>query len=145
MRVEGLQHVHNNFMSMKDLINGENSVLLEIIVFILGAAAYAMIEVLFRGYTHWTMVLTGGACVLTLYYLQDWLLDMPLVMSALAGAAIITFYEFCVGVIVNLQLGWGVWDYSRMPGNILGQICPAFTAMWFGLCLVFLGLIKLFS
>ena len=130
---------------MKDLFNGENSVLLEIIVFVLGAASYAMIEVLFRGHTHWTMVLTGGACVLTFYYLQDWLLGSPLVVGALAGAVIITLYEFCIGVIVNLKLGWDVWDYSQLSGNIMGQICPYFTAMWFGLCLVFFGLIKLFS
>lgn len=145
MRVVGPRYAHNNCMSMKDLFDGENSVLLEIIVFVLGAASYAMIEVLFRGHTHWTMVLTGGACVLTLYYLQDWLLGMPLVLGALAGAVIITFYELCVGVIVNLKLGWNVWDYSQMPCNVLGQICPTFTAMWFGLCLVFLGLVKLFS
>ncbi|MBR5229500.1 MAG: hypothetical protein IKW01_01485 [Firmicutes bacterium] len=118
---------------------------MEIIVFVLGAATYGMIEVLFRGHTHWTMVLTGGACVLTFYYVQDWLLELPLVLGALAGALIITIYEFCVGVIVNLKLGWDVWDYSEMSCNVLGQICPAFTSMWFILCLVFLGLIKMFS
>ncbi len=119
--------------------------LLEILVFILGGAAYAMIEVLFRGHTHWTMVLTGGACVLTLYMLSGWLVTVPLVIGALAGATIITFYEFCVGLIVNVRLGWGVWDYSDMPCNVLGQICPTFTAIWFLLCLIFLSIVKLFA
>lgn len=119
--------------------------LLEILVFILGGAAYAMIEVLFRGHTHWTMVLTGGACVLTLYMLSGWLVAVPLVIGALAGATIITFYEFCVGLIVNVRLGWGVWDYSDMPCNVLGQICPTFTAIWFLLCLIFLSIVKLFA
>ena len=28
-------------------------------------------------------------------------------------------------------LGLGVWDYSNQPGNVLGQICPAFGLLWF--------------
>ena len=119
--------------------------LLEILVFILGGVAYAMIEVLFRGHTHWTMVLTGGACVLTMYMMSGWLLDIPLIASALTGALIITMYELVVGLIVNIRLGWSVWDYSDMPGNILGQICPTFSTIWFLLCLIFLGIIKLFA
>lgn len=118
---------------------------MEIAVFVLGGIAYGSIEVLFRGHTHWSMVLTGGACVLTLYLLEEWLLNLPLVLAAMAGAAIITTYEFCVGFIVNIKLGWEVWDYSALPGNIMGQICPAFTIAWFVLCLVFLGIVKIFS
>ena len=119
--------------------------LLEIIVFILGGISYAMIEILFRGHTHWTMVLTGGACILTIYVLSGWWINVPLVVGALASAMIITFYEFCVGILVNLRLGWQVWDYSDMPGNILGQVCPTFSAIWFLLCLIFLGIVRLFS
>jgi len=48
-------------------------------------------------------------------------------------------------VLVNMRLGWGVWDYSEMPGNVLGQICPTFSAIWFVLCLVFFAAIKIFS
>ena len=119
--------------------------LLEIIVFILGGYTYAMLEILFRGYTHWTMVLTGGACILTMYVLSGWLMNVPILVGALTCALIITFYEFCVGVIVNLRLGWQVWDYSDMPGNLLGQICPTFTILWFLLCLIFLSIVKLFA
>ena len=132
-------------MSEKFFSDGNNSVYIEILIFILGGAAYGLMETLFRGYTHWSMVLTGGACVLTLYLLESWLLSINLVLAAMAGAVIITAYEFCVGLIVNLRLDWGVWDYSSLPGNILGQICPAFTALWFVLCFVFLGCVKLLS
>lgn len=118
---------------------------LELTVFILGGWAYAMMEILFRGYTHWTMVLTGGACILTLYIMADWLLSQPIVVAALAGAIIITLYELGVGIVVNLKLEWNVWDYSAMPCNVLGQICPTFTAIWFVLCLIFLSIIKLFA
>ena len=119
--------------------------LLEILVFILGGAAYAMIEVLFRGHTHWSMILTGGACVLTMYMISGWLIEAPLIVGALAGAFIITIYELFVGLIVNIRLGWEVWDYSGMPGNVFGQICPTFSAIWFLLCLIFLSIVRLFS
>ena len=132
-------------MSVKDLMTGNNSIWVEIAVFLLGAGAYGTMEVLFRGYTHWTMLITGGACVLTMYYMQDWILNLPVVLGALAGALIITFYEFFVGVLVNLKLGWQVWDYSALPGNILGQICPAFTAIWFCVCFLFFGAVRFFS
>ena len=132
-------------MSIKDFFSESNSIWIDLIVFSLGAAAYGMMEVLFRGYTHWTMVLTGGACVLTLYYLSGWLLSMPLLMAAAMGALIITCYEFSVGMVVNLRLGWDVWDYSALPGNVLGQICPAFTGIWFAICLAFFGTAKLLS
>lgn len=130
---------------MREWIAGENSIGPELAVFILGGAAYAMIEILFRGHTHWSMVLTGGACVVTLYILLDWLNHQPLVMAALAGAIIVTVYEFAVGCIVNLRFGWAVWDYSDMEGNLLGQICPLFTAAWFALCFLFLGTVRLLS
>ena len=39
--------------------------------------------------------------------------------------------DSCVGVVVNLWYGWHVWDYSREPGNLLGQICPLFSFIWF--------------
>lgn len=28
--------------------------------------------------------------------------------------------------------------YSNLPGNVLGQICPQFFLIWWGLCLVFI-------
>ena len=129
-------------MSVRDLMTGNNSIWIEIAVFVLGAGAYGAMEILFRGYTHWTMLITGGACVLTMYYMQEWILSQPVVLGALAGAMIITTYEFFVGVLVNLKLSWNVWDYSAMPGNVLGQICPEFTAIWFCVSFIFFGLIR---
>ena len=35
----------------------------------LGGAGYGAIELLWRGFTHWTMVLTGGFCFSILYNL----------------------------------------------------------------------------
>ncbi|MEG2039431.1 MAG: hypothetical protein RRZ73_06860 [Oscillospiraceae bacterium] len=43
---------------------------------------------------------------------------------------IILISEFLVGCIVNLWLGWNVWDYSREPFNFMGQICLMFSFLW---------------
>ena len=85
------------------------------------------------GYTHWSMVLTGGAIVTTFYVLLPYLMQMHVFTAALVGALIVTAYEFAVGSVVNLWLGWEVWDYSALPGNLLGQICPQFTGYWLSL------------
>lgn len=67
--------------------------------------------------------------------------EMPLaVQSALCGAAI-TAVEFAAGLIINVWLGMGVWDYSAMPGNIMGQVCPQFLVLWAGLAA--LGIVML--
>lgn len=105
------------------------------IIFFMGAAGYGMLEILFRGFTHWTMFVTGGIVFITLYYVNSKKEDAPLWQKCLIGALIITGIELAVGCVVNLWLGWRVWDYSRYSYNFLGQICFAFTALWFFLCI----------
>lgn len=96
-----------------------------------GGILYGCIEILYRGYTHWTMVVLGGALFLVLGGFNEWLSwDMPLPLQALLGAAVVTGAEFLTGCVVNLWLGWGVWDYSGMPFNLLGQICLPFSLLW---------------
>ena len=56
-----------------------------------------------------------------------------LIPQAVAGALIATAAELITGCIVNIWLGWGIWDYSDMPGNLLGQICPQFALLWVAL------------
>lgn len=111
------------------------------IIFALGAIGYAGFEILFRGYTHWTMMLTGGACVLTMYYFFMEFRHASFLSKGLGGAVIITTYEFFVGLIVNVWFGWHVWDYSQVPGNVLGIICPQFSFIWFILSLALAAII----
>lgn len=109
------------------------------IVFLTGAAGYSMIEYLFRGYTHWSMVLTGGACLLTFYFYTEEFKDTPTLAKAAVGALIFTGFEFAVGIVVNVWFGWNVWNYSRQIGNVMGQICPKYTLAWFIICLTLLS------
>lgn len=115
-----------------------NNISMGILIFFTGAAGYSITEYLFRGYTHWSMALTGGACLLTFYYYAKEYKKTPTLVKAVVGACIITVFEFFVGLIVNLWYGWDVWDYSGKPGNVLGQICPSYTLIWFFVSLAIL-------
>ena len=108
-----------------------------LVLFSFGAVLYAAIEILWRGHTHWTMAVLGGLLFLLLGGLNNWLpWEMPLLWQIIIGTAIVTAAEFVVGCILNLWLGLEIWDYSNLPGNILGQICPQFTLAWAGLSLI---------
>ncbi len=106
-----------------------------ILLFMIGAVGYGLMETLFRGFTHWTMIVTGGFVFIILYYVNSKNENAPLWQKAFVGAFIITLIELAVGCVVNLWLDWNVWDYSGYPYNFFGQICLAFTALWFVLCI----------
>ena len=111
-------------------------VLLHIPIALIGGLLYMGIELLWRGRTHWTMGLLGGVCFAMIGLLDEWQHRPPLWVQMIVGAVIVTALELAVGLIVNVWLGWAVWDYSDMPGNLLGQICPQFTAAWVALSFV---------
>ena len=101
------------------------------LVYAIGGLLYGLMELLWRGWTHWTMVLCGGLCFTLMYLISA--LNMPLVRKWILCAAVITAVEFLTGCLVNLRLGWQVWDYSGLPYNLLGQICPHFLLLWLAL------------
>lgn len=105
------------------------------IVFSIGAVLYSIIEILFRGFTHWTMSLTGGTAFLMIHISNFRMKTKNIFLKCLAGCAIITCLEFIVGCIINRKLHMNVWDYSGQKFNLLGQICPVFSFAWFCLTL----------
>lgn len=104
-------------------------------IFIIGAVGYGILETAFRGFTHWTMLVTGGIAFVILYHINSKNENAPLWKKCLTGAVVITMIELAVGCVVNIWLGWNVWDYSAYSYNFLGQICLAFTVLWFFLCI----------
>lgn len=96
--------------------------------FSVGGIAYGLIEVVFRGYTHWTMVLLGGFVLVLLNLINQ--SKISLWIKCILGATVITSLEYSVGMIVNVALGWNVWDYSDKLLNYRGQICPQFSLVW---------------
>ena len=105
------------------------------IAFAAGSFLYTLVEILWRGHTHWTMTLTGGLCLAVMYMWNDLFPMVPLPLKWLIGAVSITVIEFAVGCVVNLIFKQNVWDYSAQRFNIMGQVCLAFSAMWYLLCI----------
>ena len=109
----------------------------EFILFIIGGLLYILIELSYRGHSHWTMFILGGLCFVLIGGINNYISwDMPIYEQMMIGSVIITVLEFICGCIVNLWLGWDVWDYSNMPYNVLGQICLPFSILWFFISLV---------
>ena len=105
-----------------------------LILICIGGLLYILIEILFRGHSHWTMFCVGGLCFWLIGLLNEILpWEMLLWKQGIVGAVIVTTVEFISGCIINLWLGWNVWDYSDMPFNLLGQICLPFSIAWIGL------------
>ena len=80
---------------------------------IIGGLIYVTLEILWRGYSHWTMAVLGAVCFIILGLINEILnWDIPLLLQMFLGCIIITVLEFITGCIVNLWLGWNIWDYS---------------------------------
>lgn len=102
-----------------------------VILWAVGGLIYISLEAIWRGHSHWTMFILGGICFVALGLINEVLpWDMPLCQQVIIGACIVTVLEFATGCVVNLWLGWNVWDYSSLPGNILGQVCPQYCLLW---------------
>lgn len=97
----------------------------------LGGGVYMLIELLWRGHTHWTMGALGGVLFVLIGLLNERLpWEMPLALQAVVGAGLVTLAELAAGVILNLWLGLGIWDYSGLPFNLWGQICLPYSLLW---------------
>lgn len=106
-------------------------------LFWFGGSFYITLEVLYRGYSHWSMGVLAGIVFIAIGLLNKvWGWETDLALQVLIGTIIATVSEFITGCIVNLWLGWNVWSYSNMWGNILGQICPQFVLVWIPIVLL---------
>lgn len=97
----------------------------------IGGAIYAVIELIWRRHTHWTMALLGGLLFVLIGAINEYFpWCIPLWRQGVIGALIVTWAELVAGLVLNVWLRLGIWDYSNLPGNFMGQICPQFTAAW---------------
>jgi uncharacterized membrane protein len=104
---------------------------------VVGGFTYYGIELLYRGRSHWTMFILGGICFIYCG-LQNEIMPndkYPLWKQVLYSDIFVIIAEFITGCIVNIHLGWNVWDYSNLPLNLLGQSCPQFALLFMPVCL----------
>ncbi len=109
-----------------------HKILGHVLRWILGGVLYGLLEVVWRGHTHWTMIVLAALLCIPLDILNETVLpwETPLWLQAILGGLTITAAEFAAGCVLNLWLGLGIWDYSALPFDLWGQICPRYTALW---------------
>ena len=90
----------------------------------LGGTVYYSLEMVFRGFSHWTMFVLGGIC-LVFFTVQGQMLhwEDPMWRQILRCTIFVVSAEFITGIIVNKWFQLAIWDYSTMPLQLFGQIC----------------------
>ncbi len=103
---------------------------------LLGGMVYFTIEGLWRipqgGWANIAMLFVGGICFVLIGGINQIPAFFSLSMrwQALIGAVIVLAVEYIAGLVLNVWMGLGIWDYSSLPLNIHGQICLPFAALW---------------
>lgn len=106
-------------------------------LFCIGFCTYSIIEILFRGYTYFTMGVTGGIAFLIVDQINNrisWNLDI--LIQGCIGSIVVTLLELIIGsycIHNNIPL---MWDYSSMPLNYNGIICLPFSLIWIVLSII---------
>lgn len=110
------------------------------LLFTIGSVGYGLIEWLWRGRTHWSMLIAGGLCFTFFAKISDHFVGHSQIKKACAAAGIVTTVEFLFGMLFNRILHKNIWDYSDRRANLLGQICPLYSFFWAILGLLFVPL-----
>ena len=118
------------------------------IIFSVGFTIYQIIEGLFKNFMiiisngsylrseSFLMGLIGGGALLLIGLInKKFAWNIPIWIQSLVGGIGILLFEFAVGLFMNKFFcpHYGItliWDYSSVPGNILGQICPQYFIIW---------------
>ena len=95
-------------------------------LFLLGAAGYPLLELLYRKRTHYSMAIAGGLSAVLIGHISR--MKHRLLLRMLFSGAGITVIEAGCGLIWNRR--HKVWDYRQMPMNWKGQICLSFSLLW---------------
>ena len=103
---------------------------------IFGGVLYYLLELLARGFSHWSMFILGGICFTGCGIINSVMpADSSIFNKMVICMIMITLLELITGIIVNSIFHLNVWDYSGMPLQLLGQICVPFMLLWFVLSL----------
>lgn len=103
---------------------------LNLCLFAVGGLAYTAVELLWRRRTHPSMFVVGGLCFHLIGRIHARFHRRPLLWRCGLCSLAITAVELVSGCILNRWLKLGVWDYSKCRGNLLGQICLAYSFLW---------------
>lgn len=108
--------------------------------FLCGMIGYPALELLYRRRTHPAMALAGGIGLAGLTAVCPLTRRWPLWKAGLLGGAGITLMEYRLGRRFNRR--YQIWDYRKLPLNVRGQVCPQFSAVWWGISVAVLGVMR---
>ena len=91
------------------------SVLEHLLFAVIGGVMYMLIEIAWRGYTHWSMGILGGVCFVLVGLLNEIQQRPPIILQMAQGAVICTVLELLAGLV----LSGSVWIFGTTPA------CPA--------------------
>lgn len=103
------------------------------VIFLTSGLIYTMLELMWRGRTHWTMFLCAGLCGLVMANINNNLLefDTDFLKQVSVSALCCTTFEFLFGIMFNGD--FAIWDYRGLWGtiHILGdQVNILFFGIW---------------
>lgn len=103
-----------------------------IFLFLIGGISYHIIEILWRGYSYFSMFVLGGLCFVVIGFIREYfsLQEKNIFIQLIISSAIITILELIFGLILNIKLKLDIWDYSSLRFNFIGQISLLYTALW---------------
>ena len=109
-----------------------NTILKYFTLFLIGGIAYYFIEIVYRGYSHFSMVIVGGLCFILIGSINEFSnKEITLLIQMLISVFIVDIIELISGIIINRILLLNVWDYSQLRFNFLGQISLNSSIAWF--------------
>lgn len=103
---------------MKAKVTNKRKLIPLLAIFMISGLIYVMLEILWRGYSHWTMFVCAGVCGIVMMGINDGLLkfDTDFRIQVVVSAFLCTTAELIFGLIFNSD--FTIWDYRDMIGTI---------------------------
>jgi uncharacterized membrane protein len=89
------------------------------------------------GHTSLWMILVGGTMGVILGGFDEirWFTQkINMFWQSIIGMIAIFIIEFLSGLVLNVHFQLGIWDYSNLWFNVMGQITLVFAPLWFLIC-----------
>ena len=122
---------------MKILKNLLSRLLQVAFIFALSGTIYVCMEMLFRGYSHWSMWVLAGICGVIIALVNNGIFlssKTPFELQVAFCSACCVAGEYIAGLIVNQD--FQVWDYREMIGTFAGgQLNVFFIMAWIIICI----------
>ena len=108
-----------------------------ILIFIISGIIYCLIEIAYRGYTHYSMFLCAGMAGIAITFLNDWVYEFntDFRTQCITAGLICSGIEFIIGEFFNRD--YSIWDYRGLWGTIKcldSQVNVMFVCAWIVIC-----------